>query len=407
MNKIKIKHDENDESNKREPHSLSIIEDNLDSLILNKMNLLLKQKKEEEKTKHSKIRVNSTEKNVKNLIYKNPEIIKKRITLGQFIIESSQQKEMPNMISNYNKNDGNINANMNLRNTLKPLKTNKSQNVLNNIRRKSLLGTNDYLSMKKFKEESKNYKKQQMEREKHIEALRKDIEKIGYFKLSLNKDARFVLKRRIGKRYTLFKTILNYLESNNITLDELLHNNPFQIKPYELEKSYDFLLAIKFQNYQYVLEALQFTNRYLFSFDYYGQTAYHWAAKLADLKMLKILLSYGMYHNQKDFKGRTPLYIAALNNHKDVCVFLLNNNGNIFLKDKKGLCPADVAGSLELKAYLFDFMTLPFSNPIYKARIQSLIKEREERIKKKRKDSEKSEKKIQEEKGSKSSGLIK
>ena len=126
------------------------------------------------------------------------------------------------------------------------------------------------------------------------------------------------------------------------------------------------------------------TKRFLFSFDYFGQTAYHWAAKLDDLKMLELLMDYGLYHNQKDFKGRTPLYLAAVNNHKEICNYLLNNNGNIFLKDKKGLSPADVAGSKELKYYLYDYMAQPFSNPIYKARIQAFLKDREERIKKKR-----------------------
>ena len=45
--------------------------------------------------------------------------------------------------------------------------------------------------------------------------------------------------------------------------------------------------------------------------------------------MLELLMDYGLYHNQKDFKGRTPLYLAAVNNHKDVCNFLLNNNEDL------------------------------------------------------------------------------
>ncbi len=211
------------------------------------------------------------------------------------------------------------------------------------------------------------------------------MEKNSHFKLYINKSDHFVVQRKLGKRYTLFKTILNYLESNNITLYELISDNPFQNKPYELSKSYDFLLAVKLKNYEYVTEALQNSKKYLFSFDYFGQTAYHWAAKLDDLKMLKLLMEFGLYHNQKDFKGRTPLYLAALNNHKEICSFLLINNGNIFLKDKRGLSPADIAGSSELKYYLYEYMTQPFSNPIYKARIQNFLKDREERIKKKKK----------------------
>ena len=212
----------------------------------------------------------------------------------------------------------------------------------------------------------------------------------------MNRADKIKATRKYGRRYTLFKTILNYLESNNITLNELLDNSPFQSKPYELPNSYDFLAAVKYKNYDYVTEALQFSRKYLFCFDYYGQTAYHWAAKLGDLKMLKLLLEFGLFHNQKDFKGRTPLYLAAVNNHKEICNFLLSNNGNIFLKDKNGLCPADVAGNRELKLYLYDYMSQPFSNPIYKARIQAFLKEREERIKLKRQKEE--EEKLKEEK---------
>ncbi len=78
---------------------------------------------------------------------------------------------------------------------------------------------------------------------------------------------------------------------------------------------------MKFSNYDFVKEALNHNLNYLFVFDYFGQTAFHWAAKLGDLKMLKILMDYGLYHNQKDYKGRTPLYIAAVSNHKEICSF--------------------------------------------------------------------------------------
>ena len=227
------------------------------------------------------------------------------------------------------------------------------------------------------------FERKELERKKNVEQFQKVL-KNKNFQIMVNKSDHIIVQKKLGKRYTLFKTILNYLESNNITLYELLRNNPFQSKPYELSDSYDFLIAVKFKNYNYVAQALQYSKKYLFSFDYYGQTAYHWAAKLNDLKMLKLLIDYGLYHNKKDFKGRTPLYLAAFYNHKEICNYLLINNGNIFLKDKNGLSPADVADNQELKYYLYDYMAQPFSNPIYKARIQSFLKNREERIKKKK-----------------------
>ena len=83
--------------------------------------------------------------------------------------------------------------------------------------------------------------------------------------------------QNIYKPYATFKKILEYLESNNITLKEFIERNPFQSRAYQIPKSFEFLSAVKFKNYKFVLEALKFSNDYLFCFDYYGQTAYHWA----------------------------------------------------------------------------------------------------------------------------------
>ena len=349
---------------------INSIENNLDLIIYQKMDLILNQKiKEKEKENKSKSQKSLTTRKNNSNIYKNKEVINKRITLGKFLME------------NYNKKDISYNIN-------NKINKNNEDNIENNNNKKNEL--DNKIKNKKDKKDNglSFFKKKERDRKKNLESLMDLDNNNNNFKLCLNKSDKIIIKRKLGKRYTLFKTILNYLESNNITLYELLNNNPFQSKPYELSNSYDFLLAVKFKNYQYVTEALQTTKRYLFSFDYFGQTAYHWAAKLADLKMLKLLLEFGLYHNQKDFKGRTPLYLAALNNHKEICNYLLINNGNIFLKDKNGLSPADVAGNKDLKYYLYDYMTQPFSNPIYKARIQSFLKEREERIKKKKEKEE-------------------
>lgn len=345
---------------------LNSAEDNLDLIIFKKMDLILNQEKTRKIGHRLKSPIALTAKKKKNnLIFKIQEPINKRITLGKFLMKSDNKKKTDD-----NNNDKNINKK-------KDLEKNKSNS-------------------KEKKEQPLSYfKRRERERQKYLETIRLDIEKSKNYKLFLNDSEHIKAKRKLGKRFTLFKTILNYLESNNITLYELLSHNPFQNKPYQLAKSYDFLVAVKFKNYEYVSEALQSTKRYLFSFDYFGQTAYHWAAKLGDLKMLKLLMEFGLYHNQKDFKGRTPLYLAAVNNLKEICHYLLINNGNIFLKDKRGLSPAEVAGSRELKEYLFDFMAQPFSNPIYKARIHSFLKEREERIKKRNE-------KIEEEKKDKS-----
>ena len=179
------------------------------------------------------------------------------------------------------------------------------------------------------------------------------------------------------KRVQILKNIMEYLESNDLTLKDIIENNPFQKKPYEIPKSFEFLSAIKFKNYNYVIEALQHSNSYLFCFDYYGQTCYHWAAKLSNIKMLSILIDNGKYINQKDFEGRTPLYLAAVNNDKAICELLIRHKANVHLKDINGKTPADVATNKELRYYLGDLLTQPYSNPSSKQKIANLLREKE------------------------------
>ena len=190
----------------------------------------------------------------------------------------------------------------------------------------------------------------------------------------------------LGKqsRYSIFKHITEYLESNGITLNEIVENNPFQAKPYLLKESEEFIKATKFSEYEKVQDMLKKDNKLLFSIDYMGQTPYHWAAKLGDIKMMEILISFGKHHNQKDFKGRTPIYLAAVNNNKEMCKYLLNNYANPFIKDRENRTPADVAGSFELKYLLNEHMSQPFNNPVYKLKLKNLLEEREGKIIKKR-----------------------
>jgi len=275
--------------------------------------------------------------------FKTNKIINKRRTLSQILIESekaeTQQMLKQKLTKILDKNENNK----------KQIKEQKENN-------------SDSIDLKKGS-------KQNLSSTKYNVGIK-------YYKITINAN--------ISRRYLVFKKINEYLESNNIPLFELLKHNPFQKKPYEISKGYEFLDAVKFKNYEFVREALQKTNDYLFVYDCYGQTCYHWAAKLGNIKMLRMLLDYGLHHNQKDFKGRTPLYLAAVNNDREVCDILLRHKANIHLKDKNGKSASDVAGSKELKFYLGDVMTQPYSNPIYKKKIADFLRDREERIQKER-----------------------
>ena len=236
--------------------------------------------------------------------------------------------------------------------------------------------------MQKIKKKKNSLKRTLSQNKELIRPRMRGSLKIAQIKLSkdnvkkTNKLSKFAIK---------LKKILEYFESNNITLYEYLENNPFQEKPYQIPKSFEFIKAVKFKDYKFVREALHHSSSYLFCFDYYGQTCYHWAAKLGYIPMLTLLIDYGKHHNQKDFKGRTPLYLAAVNNDRNVCEMLVRNRANVHLRDYNGLSAADVAGSKELKYYLGDLMTQPFSNPNYKKKIADFLRDKNNRIQELRK----------------------
>ncbi len=91
---------------------------------------------------------------------------------------------------------------------------------------------------------------------------------------------------------------------------------------------------------------------YLFEYDYFGQTAYHWAAKRGLVEILNFLISRGKHINQYDFHNRTPLFLAALNNQKEVCEILKKHNANPFMTSKDGKRPIDVTTDESIKLIL-------------------------------------------------------
>ena len=56
--------------------------------------------------------------------------------------------------------------------------------------------------------------------------------------------------------------------------------------------------------------------------------------------------------NTYDREFRTPIYLAALNNHKKCVELLLENGGNAFIKDKNGNLPDSVTTDESIKFLL-------------------------------------------------------
>ena len=63
-------------------------------------------------------------------------------------------------------------------------------------------------------------------------------------------------------------------------------------------------------------------------------------------------MKHTKYINVYDKDYRTPLFLAALNNHKRSVALLLENGGNAFIKDKEGSLPEAVSTDPEVKLLL-------------------------------------------------------
>ena len=168
-----------------------------------------------------------------------------------------------------------------------------------------------------------------------------------------------------SKRKLLLIDQIKYLSSNGITIRQYLDNNPFPKRPFELKGSEEFLDYVKFNNFEMVNQALDITIAFLYQYDYYKQTAFHWAAKLGYERMLEMFLNFSRRCNVYDKKMRTPLYLAAMNNQKRCVELLLNRGGNPFLCDKEGKKPEDVTTNTDIKILLQTTTEKPF-NEIYK-----------------------------------------
>jgi ankyrin repeat protein len=110
-----------------------------------------------------------------------------------------------------------------------------------------------------------------------------------------------------------------------------------------------------------VCQALDKSTKYLYQYDYFKQTAFHWAAKLGYDKMLEKFLKLSKRCNIYDKNLRTPLYLAAMNNHKKCVLLLLDNGGNPFICDKNGRKPENVTTDTDIRILLQTTTEQPFN----------------------------------------------
>ena len=154
------------------------------------------------------------------------------------------------------------------------------------------------------------------------------------------------------KRKRVLINAIKYLSYNNVPVNDFLHSTIFPTKPFELRGSEDFFDAVKFNDIRVVKQGLEMNKNFLVQFDYFKQTPLHWAAKLGHHEILKIFLKFTTMINIYDKEFRTPIFLAALNNHKKCVELLLENGGNAFIKDKEGKLPEAVTTDQNIKLLL-------------------------------------------------------
>ena len=154
------------------------------------------------------------------------------------------------------------------------------------------------------------------------------------------------------KRKRVLINTIKYLSLNNVSVKDYLSKKVFPSRPFELRGSEEFLDAVKFNNIEIIKEGLKRSPDYLNQFDYFRQTSFHWAAKLGYYELLKLFLKYSKMINTYDKDFRTPIFFAALNNHKKCVQILLENGGNAFIKDKHGNLPETVTTDESIRLLL-------------------------------------------------------
>lgn len=157
------------------------------------------------------------------------------------------------------------------------------------------------------------------------------------------------LRAKKARRKDVLVKAIKYLRFNGMSVRKFLENDPFPKVPYELRDSDKFFKAIKFQNKEWVEEAIRKSEKYLDQIDYFGQTPFHWAAKLGYDNYLEFFLKHSKRFNIRDKQGRTPLFLAALGNQKKCVELLIEKGANAQMADFKGRKPEDVTTNYEIK----------------------------------------------------------
>lgn len=230
----------------------------------------------------------------------------------------------------------------------------------NNNHNEELLEIDDTNFMKVVEEKLSYIKKSYLNDEDKNDKLIKNIndkkeEEESDKNKNKNKYNKNLKNKKIPRRLKILKECLLILKYNGITIKDFMKHNPFHSKPFQLNNSFEFIEAVKYEKTKEMDTFLKANSNLLYSFDYYRQTGYHWAAKKNLLKAAQLMIKYGNCVNQIDINHMTPLAISAKNNNLEMCQLLCENGANPFIPDKEGKIPVDLVDDIKLKTYLLNW----------------------------------------------------
>ena len=230
----------------------------------------------------------------------------------------------------------------------------------NNNHNEEPIEINDTNFLKVVEEKLSYIKKSYLDEENKTDELNKNIsdkeekEKIDKNK-NTNKENTKLKNKKITRRFKILKECLMILKYNGITIKEFMKNNPFHSKPFQLNNSFEFIEAVKYEKIKEMETFLKANANLLYSYDYYRQTGFHWAAKKNYIKATKLMIKYGNCVNLMDINHMTPLAICAKNNNLEMCQLLCENGANPFIPNNEGKIPVDLADDIKLKTYLLNW----------------------------------------------------
>ena len=233
------------------------------------------------------------------------------------------------------------------------LKNQQIENIKNNSSKyvKEDLEINDANFLKVVEEKVEYYKQTYFEKTKEEENKEDNIDK--QIRKLINPTKKLESeKNKKKRRFEILKKNLIFLRDNNITIEELVKNNPINIKPFQIKEAIEFLDAVKYDKFEEIENMLHANKSLLFCYDYLHQTAFHWAAKRNKIKAMKILLNYGKCVNLLDNNKMTPLHLAAQNNYYEAAQLLCDYGANPLMENIDGKKASELTKDFRLRSFL-------------------------------------------------------